>query len=173
MRNTPGIQKACEFRYSCLDDDKNEVRVRNVMRTREVSEDPEEEMRTHDIYKRGAAYCKICNLCTRYNQRPMYHKKDILTDKPNKCVFSGAVGHSKQRMRGVTHLKYPFVDKASYERQLGVKVTVTSQGKKISGKGNSRKGKSEGGEGKTGGKTSRKEEEKEKEKEKEKVSSSS
>ena len=77
MRDTPGIQKACEFRYSCLDDNKNEVRVRNVMRTREVSEDPEEEMRTHDIYKRESAYGKICNLCTRYKQRPMYHKKEI------------------------------------------------------------------------------------------------
>jgi hypothetical protein len=89
LRGVAGIQSMCEFQYNVLNDDNELVWLPGVVRMRECSGVITEKYEVRDTVYRGAACGRICSQCTSYKQRPMYHKRDILTGLPSACEFSG------------------------------------------------------------------------------------
>jgi hypothetical protein len=117
-RSCTGMQRACEFVYTCKNQKGEVVHEPGIMRVREVSGCNEEEALILDIQKRDTSYGNICKGCTRIKEYPVYHKKDIWTHEKTMCTFKAAAGSMLSFKRPGL---YPPADKKSF---LKVKVVV-------------------------------------------------
>ena len=117
-RSCTGMQRACEFVYTCKNQKGEVVHEPGIMRVREVSGCNEEEALILDIQKRDTSYGNICKGCTRIKEYPVYHKKDIWTYQKTACKFKAAAGSMLSFKRPGL---YPPADKKSF---LKVQVVV-------------------------------------------------
>lgn len=85
QRSCNGMQDCCEFEFTVLDDNGEPVSVPGCMRTRTLSGQASEIYQVFDIKRRGLQFGTICNWCSVTKQRPMYHKRDIITGMPTCC----------------------------------------------------------------------------------------
>jgi hypothetical protein len=117
-RSCTGMQRACEFVYTCKNQKGEVVHEPGIMRVREVSGCHEEEALILDIQKRDTSYGNICKGCTRIKEYPVYHKNDIWTHEKTMCTFKAAAGSMLSFKRPGL---YPPADKKSF---LKVQVVV-------------------------------------------------
>jgi hypothetical protein len=111
-RSCTGMQRACEFIYTCKNDKGEVVHTPGIMRVKEVSGCKDEEPLICDILKRDvASYGKICNGCTRTKEYPVYHKKDIWTEEKTVCSFRSAKGQMLSFKRPGM---YPHADRSTF-----------------------------------------------------------